>query len=68
MRSDLVEVSPPCVDDVSGVAQAVEQVLVQAFVSEPTDEAFAEAILHRLAGRDVVPADAAILASFQDGV
>jgi len=36
---------------------AGEQVLVEAFVTQPAVEAFHEAVLHRLARCDVVPFD-----------
>ena len=50
------------------MAQAVEQVLVEQFIAHAAVEAFNEAILHRLARRDVVPVDLAVLLPFQDGV
>jgi hypothetical protein len=43
-------------------------VFVQAFVPEPPIEALDEAVLHRLAGRDVVPLDADGLRPAQHGV
>ena len=42
-------------DDLASSVQAAEQVLVEAFV------ALKEAVLHRLAGSDVVPFDGVIL-------
>src|ERR1051325_5890330 len=41
--------------------QVCEQVLVEALVTQASVEAFHEAILHRFAGRDVVPFDAVLL-------
>lgn len=61
MGSVLVVVVPPVADDLAGMAIAGEQMLVEAFVSEPAVEAFDEAVLHWLARCDVVPLDAAFL-------
>lgn len=41
----------------SGMRQAEEQRLVQEFIAHPAVEAFAEAVLHRPAGRDIMPLD-----------
>src|SRR5215472_360178 len=48
------------------LAQRGEQRLVQAFVTQPADEAFCKSVLLRLAWCDVVPADLALLAPAQD--
>ena len=56
-----VVVDPPCFDDLAGLAEVGEQGFVQAFVSKLAVEALDEAVLHRLARRDVVPFDAALL-------
>ena len=52
----------------AGRWQAPEQVLVQAFVAQPADQALDEAVLHRLARRDVVPGDATLLLPAEDRV
>ena len=41
---------------------------VEAFIAEAAVEAFNKGVLHRLAGRDIVPTDAAFLAPAQHGV
>ena len=51
-------VGPPFFDDPSGLWQAGEEVLVEALVAQPAIEALDEAVLGRLAGRDVMPFDA----------
>jgi hypothetical protein len=56
-----VVVSPPGFDDPSGGGQAPKDVLVEAFIMQMVDQALGERVLHSLARRDVVPADAAIL-------
>ena len=64
----MVVVVAPCRDQVAGVAQAGEQVLVQAFIPQTTVEALDEAVLHRFAGRDVVPFDLPVLLPCQDRI
>src|SRR4051812_43249941 len=68
MGSVQIIVVPPVVDDLAGMAVAGEQVLVEAFVSEPPIEAFHEAVLHGFPRRDVMPFDAAILLPSEDGI
>jgi len=46
--------------------KGVEHLLVQELIPQPGSEAFDEAILLRLARRDVVPADAALILPFED--
>jgi hypothetical protein len=46
--------------------QRGEQRLVQAFIAQSANEALSKGVLLRLAGRDVVPADLAVLAPRQD--
>ena len=55
-----VVVDPPELEGVPGCWQALEQVLVQAFVAQPADQALDQAVLHRLARRDIVPGNAAL--------
>ena len=52
-----VVVNHPIRNDGTGVNRAAEHGFVQEFVAHATVEAFHEAILHRLARRDVVPFD-----------
>ena len=54
-----VVVDSPCLDDPAGVLQAGEQMLVETLTAQSPVEALHEAVLHRLAGLDVVPFDAA---------
>src|SRR3954453_6306415 len=65
MRPVMVVIDPPSLDDLSGGAQAAEQVLVEAFVAEATVEALHEAILHRFTWSDVVPFHGVILLPLQ---
>lgn len=51
MRAVVIEVNAPCRHQIAGMTQAIEQVLVQAFITHPAIEAFDEAILHRIANR-----------------
>ena len=57
---------PPSRQHLSGVGAAVEDLLVEAFVPEFSIEAFNEAILLRLARRDIVPSDTGLVLPFQD--
>jgi hypothetical protein len=68
MRPLAVVVAPPCFDDAARLAEAGEQVLVETLVTQPPDEALDEAVLLRLARRDVVPLQAALLLPAQDGI
>jgi len=54
----LVVITPPGLQYGTGVRQRFEQRLVQQFVAQLSVEALDEAVLLRLPGRDVVPADA----------
>jgi hypothetical protein len=68
VRAVVIVVVAPCRNQLAGMAQPDEEVLVQAFVPEPAVEALHEAVLHGLARRDVVPLDMALLLPLQDGV
>lgn len=68
MRADGVVVREPCLDDPSRRSQRLEQVLVQALIAQATIERFHEAVLLRLAGRDLVPLDAGVMAPGEDGM
>ena len=48
-----------------GMAQRREQVFVQAFLAHLSIEAFHQAVLHWLAGRDVMPTNFAVFLPFQ---
>ena len=52
-----IVVDPPFFDAVAGLPIAGEEPFVEALIALPTIEAFHEAVLHRLARRDVVPFD-----------
>ena len=54
--SDRVVIVPPSSQHEPGMSQRGEQGLVEAFVAQATIEALDEAVLHRLARRDVWPA------------
>lgn len=64
----MIVIVAPGRDQLSGMAQVGEQVLIQALVAKAAVEASGEAILHRLAGRDVVPRDGSFLLPLQNGV
>ena len=67
MRSVPVVILLPCSDGGAGLSDRREQRLIQALVAEAAVEAFDEAVLHRLAGGDVMPVDLCLLAPFEDG-
>lgn len=68
MRATVIVIVTPGRDQLSGVAQARKQVLVQALVPEAAVEAFDKAVLHGLAWRDVVPLDLPVFLPFQNGI
>lgn len=55
VRSVGVVVDSPFLDNLASLVQIGEQVFVEALVAQPAVEAFDKTVLHRLAGRDVVP-------------
>lgn len=63
-----VVVHPPDLDEGSGRRQAPEQMLVQALVAQAPVQAFDEAILLRLAGRDGMPLNPTLFLPTQDCV
>src|SRR5690606_28187164 len=66
VRSLSVVIRPPASEHLTGMRQAAEDGLVQQLVAQATVEALDEAVLHRLARRNVVPADAGFLLPAQD--
>src|SRR3954468_1212008 len=68
VRSVGVVVDPPFFDDLACLLDVGEQVLVEALVTQSAVEALHEPILHRFAGRNVVPFDITLLLPGQDGV
>lgn len=61
VRPQGVVVDAPGFDDLDGLLQGGEHTLVETLVAQAAVEALDEAILRRLAGRDVVPGDAVLL-------
>ena len=61
MRAVGIVVGSPGFDDPPDRGQAGKDVLIEALITQPADQTLDECVLHRLAGRNVVPADAAIL-------
>jgi hypothetical protein len=68
VRTQGTVVRPPCLDDPSCCSQRWEQMLVQTFVAQATIKAFNEAILLRLARRDVMLLAPYVLAPRQHSV
>lgn len=68
MRAVLVEVDAPCRYQIACMAQVIEKVFIQAFISHPAVEAFYKPFLHWLAGCDVVPVNLAVFLPFQDRI
>ena len=66
MWPHLIIVALPGSQHDTSLPQRGEQSLVQAFIAQPPDETFGKRVLLRLAWRDVVPADLALLAPAQD--
>lgn len=61
MRSVGVVVDPPFFDELAGLVEVGEQVLIQALVPKSAIEAFDKAIPHRFARRDIVPFDSLLV-------
>ena len=61
MWSAPVVILLPFFKRLTGIAQCAKQRFVEAFVSQFAVEAFDEAVLLRLSGRDVMPVDAGFL-------
>ena len=68
MRSRGVVIGDPCRHQFAGIVEVAEQGFVQKLVPHPAIEAFYEAVLHWLAGRDVVPFNLGLGAPLQNGV
>lgn len=68
MRPDVVVVIPPESQRSAGVGQAVEDLLVEAFVAQAAVEGLDVAVLLRFAGVDVMPLDLVVVRPFQDGL
>src|SRR6266516_4620928 len=68
MRPRRVVVSDPSSDDLASLIEIEEQALVEKFVAHAAVEGFDVAILHRLAGRDVVPFHLMLFAPAQDSI
>ena len=68
MRPAGIVIEPPSFNDPACHRQAMEDVLVEALVTEAPVEAFDKRVLDRLSGRDVVPFAAALLLPVHEGV
>src|SRR5690349_4587150 len=68
MRPRRGVVSDPSSDDLVSLIEIEEQALVEQLVAHAAVEGFDVAILHRLAGRDVVPLHLMLLAPAQDRI
>jgi len=66
MRPDVVVIVAPQGQLSAGIGQAVEDLLVQAFVAQAAIEGLDVAVLLRLAGIDVMPFDAVLVGPLQD--
>ena len=66
VRPNFVVIALPAGQHGARLSQRGEQRLVEAFITQPADEALGKRILLRLARRDVMPAHLAVLAPGQD--
>src|SRR3546814_15818667 len=62
VRPRLVVIFGPGRDHCAGMIEVEEQRLVQKLITHPAIEALDIAVLHRLAGRDIMPLDADLAA------
>ena len=63
----MVIIVSPAPEDAAGVGECVEHFFIEAFIAALSVKAFNEAILLRLARRDIVPGDAGLILPFEDG-
>src|SRR5208283_1276778 len=68
VRARPVVIRPPTPKGNASLGQRGEQHLIQKLIPQAAVEAFDEGVLHRLAWRDVVPCDMALIGPCQDGV
>ncbi len=66
MGAHMIVVVAPVAKDAASVSQAVEHLLVQAFIAELVVERLDEAVLLGIAQRDVAPADPGRVPPFED--
>ena len=66
MRPDVVVVIAPGGQILTGIGEAVEDLFIQAFVTQAAVEAFDQPILLRFAWVDVMLGDAGITCPFED--
>ena len=66
MRPDIVIVISPEGQFLAGIREAVEYLLIQAFIPQAAVEAFDQAVLLRLSWVDVMPGDASIACPLED--
>lgn len=67
VRPHMIVVVPLGIEHEAGVSDRREQRLVEAFVPKAPVEPFNEAVLHRLARRDLMPLDPPLPRPAQDG-
>ena len=68
VRPVKIEVDAPRLDNLAGLRQAVEEMLVEALVTQPPVKTLDEGVLGGFAWRDAVPLDATVLGPFEDGM
>jgi len=68
MRAHSIVIALPRGEYGAGLGKRGEHCLVEALIAQSTNKALNEGILLRLARLDVVPADATLLLSLQDGL
>ena len=64
----MIIVVAPCRNQLSGMAQSFEEVLVQAFVTHAAIEAFHKTVLHWFSWCDVMPLNFPVFLPFQDHI
>ena len=68
MRAVGIVGDPPCFDEPAGMGIVQEEMLVEAFIAEPADEALDKRVLLWFAGLDVVPLDVPVALPLEDGM
>ena len=68
MRPSDVVIGDPGSDDLPSLVEIEKQALVEKLVAHPAIEGFDVAVLHRLAGSNVVPFDLMLFAPMEDRI
>ena len=61
MRAAIVVIAAPSAKRQARMGEVIEDLFIEELVAQESVEAFDEGVLHRLAGRDIMPANASVV-------